>query len=855
MRYKLILSTLICFITSLHVNAQSIQDDSITVAVEPDYDKVGKLHRTFLGENYRKLWSTPVRLKVFRLEREKGGLTILQAGGGMQTKSLRLRDASGQEWVLRTVQKYAERVLPPTLRKGLAKDILQDQISTANPFAALTVPPMAEALGIMHSNPQIVYVPDDPALGKYRKDYANHVFLFEEREPLESDNTDNTTKVQKKLRDDNDVRVDDKLVLRARLFDMVLGDWDRHDDQWRWDKQKDGKNTLYTPIPRDRDQVYYKTSGFFPWIVAHQWLKARFQPYKEEIRDIKAWNFNGQYFDRYFLNQVSEDDWKEQISYIQTHLTDKVVEEAFKRLPAGIYKLSAPQLITILKARRDNLSKQGIEYYKFLAQVVEIPMTDKKEHFNIKQETNGRLDVTVNKITKEDSIAQVLYHRTFDPTETKEIRLYGFDGKDIFNVTGEGKSPIVVRMVGGDGVDSFLVAPEVHNKARLFIYDRSDEKNIFPQSAAAKLRLSTDTAVNSYNKKSYQFDRLAPVILGQYNNDYGLSIIGGFSNIKHGFRKEPYAQKQEVLVDYSLARHSLLITYDGDFKKAIGNNDLMINVTSRGPNSVNNFFGIGNETEFIDKGKKEIEFYRNRYDLVNADIGLGRTFGNIKIKAGIAGQYYHSSLDNNEKKFLNTYNINNPQQGVFSNQFYAGLVASADVDTRNLPHFATKGVFWHTSLRGLQQVGNGNDRFGQILSEFNLYLKPFKKTDFTISNRIGLGTTMGEAAYYQQLKLGGINTLRGFHTWRFTGKTMAYNGLDLRLKTFDFNSYLFPGSVGVLAFNDVGRVWSPNESSSKWHDGYGFGVYVTPAELVFIQFSKGYSKEGSISYLALGYRF
>jgi hypothetical protein len=855
MKHIAILFIFIFMSAGFYARAQNIKNDSITIAVAPEYDQVSKLHRTLFGENYRKLWAIPVKIRVFRLQKEKGGLTILQTGGGMQTKSLRLRDPSGQEWVLRTVQKYPERKLPPKLRKTVTKDILQDQVSTANPFAALTVPPMAGALQILHSNPEIVYVPDDPALGEYRKSFANGVFLFEGREPLESDKTDNTAKIQAKIKGDNDVRFDDKMVLRARLLDMIIGDWDRHDDQWRWDKNKKGKNTLYTPFPRDRDQVYYKTSGILPWIISHQWLKAKFQPFNDKIRDIKAWNLNGQYFDRYFLNQLSEADWKEQIAYVQTHLTNQVIENAFKRMPADIYKVSAPQLISTVKARRDNLTTQGIEYYRFLSQIVEIPMSDKKENIDIREEANGQVKVTINKITKEDSIAQVVYNRSFNPVVTKEIRLYGFDGKDVFKVTGDGKSPIKVRMIGGDGVDTFMVASTANNKGNLYIYDRLDKKNILPESSAAKLRLSKDTTVNDYDKNNYRFDRFQPLILGHYNNDYGFSLVGGFSYAKHGFRKEPYAYRHQLLVDYSFVRHSYLITYEGDYKKAIGNNDLSINITSRGPNSVNNFFGIGNETQFANKGSREIGFYRNRYDLVNADIKLTHTYGNFKVNAGVAAQYYNSEQKNNQLKFLNIYNSANPQENVFAYRYYTGLVAGTDLDTRDNPNRPTKGIYWHTTIKGLQQLNNGDDRFGQIVSEFNFYLNPDKDSVFTVSNRTGLGTTIGNAAYYQQLKLGGLHTLRGFHTWRFTGKTMAYNDLELRLKVLDFNSYLFPGSVGILGFNDVGRVWSPNESSSQWHDGYGFGVFLIPADLIFVQFSKGYSKEGSISYLSIGYNF
>ena len=72
----------------------------------------------------------------------------METGGGFQTKSLRLRDASGKNWVLRSVQKYPERRLPSYLQNTVAQRILQDQVVTVHPFGALTVPALASALNI-----------------------------------------------------------------------------------------------------------------------------------------------------------------------------------------------------------------------------------------------------------------------------------------------------------------------------------------------------------------------------------------------------------------------------------------------------------------------------------------------------------------------------------------------------------------------------------------------------------------------------------------------------------------------------------------------------------------------------------
>jgi hypothetical protein len=57
---------------------------------------------------------------------------------------------------------------------------------------------------------------------------------------------------------------------------------------------------------------------------------------------------------------------------------------------------------------------------------------------------------------------------------------------------------------------------------------------------------------------------------------------------------------------------------------------------------------------------------------------------------------------------------------------------------------------------------------------------------------------------------------------------MLFNNAEFRIKVADFNTYLFPGSIGILVFNDVGRVWVTGENSSTWHDGYGGGIWIAP---------------------------
>src|SRR6476620_9721158 len=80
---KLVIQLLLLLTVSI-VSAQALpgNKEKIKVAIAPEYDDVSVFHRFLFGESYRKLWAAPVRLKVFYLGKEKGGLKITEKGGG-----------------------------------------------------------------------------------------------------------------------------------------------------------------------------------------------------------------------------------------------------------------------------------------------------------------------------------------------------------------------------------------------------------------------------------------------------------------------------------------------------------------------------------------------------------------------------------------------------------------------------------------------------------------------------------------------------------------------------------------------------------------------------------------------------
>src|SRR5262245_35382626 len=84
---------------------QPKKEQTVRMAANEKYDKAGKFKRIVFGDHYRKEWATPIDIAVLDLDAEAGGLIAEKLGGGHQTKSLRLKGADGNEYVLRSVKK------------------------------------------------------------------------------------------------------------------------------------------------------------------------------------------------------------------------------------------------------------------------------------------------------------------------------------------------------------------------------------------------------------------------------------------------------------------------------------------------------------------------------------------------------------------------------------------------------------------------------------------------------------------------------------------------------------------------------------------------------------------------------
>ncbi len=157
--------------------------------------------------------------------------------------------------------------------------------------------------------------------------------------------------------------------------------------------------------------------------------------------------------------------------------------------------------------------------------------------------------------------------------------------------------------------------------------------------------------------------------------------------------------------------------------------------------------------------------------------------------------------------------------------------------------------------RVVKGINNHANDFAQLSTDLSLYVSFSVPADVVIAARVGGGINYGKYEFFQAQYLSGIENLRGYRRFRFGGDKMFYNNLDVRIRLADFRGYILPGSIGLVGFHDVGRVWMREENSGRWHTGYGGGVWLAPAKRYVIAACYGFSKDGGLPFVTLGFQF
>lgn len=836
--------------------------DTIVKELDPNTAD-SEVHRFFFGDHYRDAYTQKMAFPVLDLATYKNGLLPVKRGGGSQTNSLRLEATNGQEYTMRSILKDPRRLVPSSFNRTFIKDIIADQFYASHPFGAFVVPPMAKAAGIYHTNPGYYYVPAQPRLAKYNPSYAEKVYLVEERpdgnwEEQESfgnsEKIISTLDVVEAMMEDKDHRVDQDFTLRNRLFDILIGDWDRHDDQFRWaqfEQEEDKK--IYRPIPRDRDQVFAKYDGLFLSILKRMSpaLK-RLRNFKSTVPHIKWLVDNSKYFDASFLNEVEEKDFVREAEWLQTHLTDSIIKAAIQSLPAAVYQQEGEVIINKLISRRNDLVNIARDFYRHLAKKVTVIGTDGNDLFEIHRLNDEQTRVRMYDSNEEGDQQELLYERIFFTKDTKEISLYGLDDEDYFYLSGAVRKGILIRCIGGEDEDLFVDQSKVSGIAKKTkIYD-SKEGNRVEGGQETSLTLTNNPIFNSYNRRSIDYHTNYQIFtVGvAFNPDDGVLLGLGSKWVNYGFKKKPYGNQHQLGFNYALGTLGWELNYVGTFVDALGNWDFLLEGKYSTPRYTRNFFGFGNETPNF----RELSFDYNRvrqrqyglYPAIRRQIDRpGNSFFTLQARLEAI------QVEETEGRFLTRENL--ARDEVFSALPFAGLQAHLNYQNVDNVYLPTSGIQFTALVGWTSNLKDTHRNFATLSGNFAFYIG---NENVTLASRIGASHLIGQGfEFYQAGVLGGSENLRSFRDERFSGRSVFYHNSDLRIRLFETSALHLPIRVGIFGGFDHGRVWLKAAPSSKWHHSYGGGIWLSPFDAATFNISLFSGEDGSRFQFGGGFLF
>jgi len=841
---------------------------SDVVISDPEALNKSGFYKFLWGDRYRKYFGESVTAPVALLDTLYGGLKVTKQGGGHQSYSIRLEDENGKEYSMRSLRKNALKFLKFKI-PGVAyaegdyddtftEEVISDFFTTAHPYMQLVINPLAQAIKVNHSSPSLFYIPKQERLGDLNDQFGNELYFIEERPSEEQINFkgykrtldeagkikdfESTTDMLEKISSDESYTIDQRDFLRARIFDMLIGDWDRHQDQWRWvEYEKENGEKEFQPVPRDRDNAFPKFDGaLMPIFKLFVPNTRRWQTYGPEVKNVKWLNIGGNRLDQVLLNKYGAKVWQEEAKFIQENLTETKIEEAFQRLPKEVQDSTSEKIKSDLIQRLKNLQEYAVEYSNYLNKTVILHATEKDDKIEITRLPEGKTKIVMKRLLADDP-DQKLHERIFDSKETNEIYIYGLGDDDIFEVSGDGNNKILIRLIGGYGDDSYKIA----DKKSIKVYDWIHEKTTF-EKETPQHQLTDVYKTNTFHWRFFEENSniLAPNL--GFRTDDGFYLGAKDTYIGNGFNGNKFKQKHSLAANYYFKFKAVELDYSGIYANIFPKWNLETSAYFTNNRFSNNFFGIGNETENLedDLGR---DFYRSRMQKVRFTTGIA--YHTLRFKA----IYESFKVQELSDRFFIPANLD---PLVFGSQNYVGLETSALYDNDDAKDFPSKSIVFGLTAGFKANTSIAENKFGYLKFKAGFSHKLIPSGDLVFGTLGEINTNFGNNYFfYHAPSLGGNNGLRGFRDERFSGKTYFYQTSDLRLRLKRYVTAVAPITIGVYGGFDYGRVWQPNNLSGVWHTSQGIGFWASGVNFLVVNAGFFNSVEGNIIQVGFGFEF
>jgi hypothetical protein len=565
---------------------------------------------------------------------------------------------------------------------------------------------------------------------------------------------------------------------------------------------------------------------------------------KAKYPSLEGLTHNGWEQDHWIFAGFEKPVWDEIAASVKGRITDEVIEEALQRMPPEYFALDAARLRTVLRQRRNALSRAADLFYRRLAQRVDVRCTDEPETVEIVAAANGDVEVRVAVTGSEP-----YFRRTFHKAETEEIRVYLRGGND--RVVTQGRAGILVRVVGGPGEDVLddskgggtrFSDAEGTNRVLSGPGTHWDRKEYVPPPPNAN---APWIPPRDWGRRTL----FAPSL--GFGSDAGLAVGATLTTTGFGFRKDPYGGKQRLQGAYAFGATTPVLDYAGEFRNESSPHYEGLHARASGVDLLR-FYGFGNETSQsgprdsykVDQMQYSLApSYTFGLDRPRALSALGGTQGS-GLTLGLLAKYSTTNLDHDD--------VVSRTRPYGSDDFgQLGAFAAFEWDKRDHPIFPRRGARLRMGGAVYPKAWDVRDPFGEIHGEADAYLGASSlPLEPTLAFRAGGKRVFGTYPFQEAAFLGGRSSLRGFRQNRFAGDGSLYGSAELRLALFKLEG-AFPQDWGVFGFGDAGRVYLESEPSDQWHKSAGGGLWVSllsPAFTLSVSYSRSDEKTTSVDF-------
>jgi hypothetical protein len=693
--------------------------------------------------------------------------------------------------------------------------VVRDQTSSALPTAPPVVARLLNAAGIPHAEEQLFLLPRGPELGEFEDEFGGLMGFLQERvggaegppsrwkgasEIIGSD-----TLLARTARSPED-RVDVRAFLSARLFDVLIGDWDRHRDQWVWIRYGESTPRRWIAVPRDRDQAFAKYDGFL-FFFARQ-TAPQLTNFGPRYPYMPGATWNGRDLDRRFLVELDWPVWDSVANALRSRLTDSVIAEAVRALPPEHHRLRGAELAAALRSRRDQLSEAAGRFYRVLAEQVDVHATEQADEAGLTREDDGDLELTLAPIGS----GRPYFRRRFHRSQTKEVRVFLMGGDDRVVARGQGGG-IRVRILGEAGQDRLV--DSVRGGGELFYDD--------PAGPERTTGFGSTVNRKPYHPREQDPEALPPRdwggrwavnVWGNYGPDMGALLGSSAVHTGYGFRKFPFATRHRVRAGFATGPKTYRVDYRGEFRRenSPSHSELLLRASGI---DVITFHGFGNEISA--PGDKE--FYRVTQDAFSVEPSFVLSVGrHSTVRVGPLLKYV--STDDRPDRFLATLG------DVYGTGSFGEIGGQVDFrhDSRDRPSAATRGVLFELGGRLYPAAWDVDSTFGEVHGTASTYLSLRAPLDPTLALRVGGRKLWGGFPYFESAFIGDASTVRLGRVNRYAGDASVFGNAELRLALGKLQIVL-PADVGIFGLADAGRVYLEGEDSDEWHTAFGGGVW------------------------------